>query len=297
MMPTTEKRPSLTPLTFGIFLLAKFHRDGEVVVKLDVTDYQSTASYWSNSLIGYVINDNPYEKEIENYVNLVWKFVAKPQILYHADGYYIFRFQSNDDKDLGEEKFQESSKRKKRNKWKKTGAQAWKLKPPLEVMQDHVHCPAEMVEGTTPNSTIISTQEHNEAVAHNTGATIGTNLSNRYVVLKSNWPTSDSPGDSGLQGVSGLQGATRRVYRRIDWVLGNQIWMQKYRHVEAEFLTLGMSDHSPALVHCIQRSTLAIVSLRRKTIVSAISPPCPSFPCPVPFPIGNLSFWREEQFG
>ncbi|MCD7459317.1 hypothetical protein HAX54_040615 [Datura stramonium] len=87
--------------------------------------------------------------------------------------------------DEGEEKFQELPKRKKRDRHKKIGAQAWKIKPPLKVMQDPVPCPTEMAKGTTPNPIVISTQEHNETVALNTGAIIGINLSNRYAALNS----------------------------------------------------------------------------------------------------------------
>lgn len=31
-------------------------------------------------------------KEMENYINHVWNFVSKPQVLCHDDGYYIFKF-------------------------------------------------------------------------------------------------------------------------------------------------------------------------------------------------------------
>ncbi|XP_075092243.1 uncharacterized protein LOC142172510 [Nicotiana tabacum] len=42
----------------------------------------------------------------------------------------------------------------------------------------------------------------------------------------------------------------KRVYSRIDWALGNVEWMQKYSHIEADFLNPEVSDHSPILLQC-----------------------------------------------
>ncbi|XP_075092374.1 uncharacterized protein LOC142172610 [Nicotiana tabacum] len=36
---------------------------------------------------------------MENYIENIWDFVNKRKILYHDDGYYIFRFDSMDDRD------------------------------------------------------------------------------------------------------------------------------------------------------------------------------------------------------
>lgn len=47
---------------------------------------------WENSLMGYVIGDNPYEMQMKDYAKKVWGFVGVPQVLYHDDGYYIFKF-------------------------------------------------------------------------------------------------------------------------------------------------------------------------------------------------------------
>nr|XP_033511710.1 uncharacterized protein LOC117276494 [Nicotiana tomentosiformis] len=37
---------------------------------------------------------------MDNYVTNVWNFVVKPKILYHNEGYYIFQFQSIENRDL-----------------------------------------------------------------------------------------------------------------------------------------------------------------------------------------------------
>ncbi|XP_009804428.2 uncharacterized protein [Nicotiana sylvestris] len=74
------------------------HGDTIVVTIVD-EDIKEHQSYWSNSLIGYVPGENPYFKSMENYVDNVWDFVNKSKILCHVDGYYIFRFDSMDDRD------------------------------------------------------------------------------------------------------------------------------------------------------------------------------------------------------
>ncbi|XP_019248485.1 PREDICTED: uncharacterized protein LOC109227745 [Nicotiana attenuata] len=74
--------------------------DGTFVVQIEEEDTRAQEESLKNALIGYVLGDNPYEKSMENYVTNVWNFVAKPKILYHDEGYYIFQFQSIKDRDL-----------------------------------------------------------------------------------------------------------------------------------------------------------------------------------------------------
>ncbi|OIT38395.1 hypothetical protein A4A49_16155 [Nicotiana attenuata] len=64
------------------------HRDGKVVIQIEKEDVSELNEYWATALIGNVLGDTPYEKSMENYVESVWDFVTKPQILYHQDGYY-----------------------------------------------------------------------------------------------------------------------------------------------------------------------------------------------------------------
>lgn len=54
--------------------------------------------YWQDSLIGYVIGDMPYLKSMENYVGNSWSCEIKHQILAHDSGYFIFRFNSVEDR-------------------------------------------------------------------------------------------------------------------------------------------------------------------------------------------------------
>ncbi|KAK6791606.1 hypothetical protein RDI58_010687 [Solanum bulbocastanum] len=74
-------------------------RDGKLAVKLTKEDIRESDEHWATSLIRYVLGDTPFEKSMDNYVTTVWNFVHKPQILYHSDGYYVFRFASVADRE------------------------------------------------------------------------------------------------------------------------------------------------------------------------------------------------------
>ncbi|XP_019265468.1 PREDICTED: uncharacterized protein LOC109243031 [Nicotiana attenuata] len=74
-------------------------REGKVIIQIEEEDVNELKEYWDNALIGYVLGDTPYEKSMVNYVESVWDFVDKPQILYHHEGYYVFRFSNVKDKE------------------------------------------------------------------------------------------------------------------------------------------------------------------------------------------------------
>ncbi|OIT19716.1 hypothetical protein A4A49_59088, partial [Nicotiana attenuata] len=71
----------------------------QIVVTIEEEDIKENQNYWATAIIGYVLGENPYFKSMENYVDNVWNFVDTPKILYHDEGYYIFRFDSIDDRD------------------------------------------------------------------------------------------------------------------------------------------------------------------------------------------------------
>ncbi|OIT18954.1 PREDICTED: uncharacterized protein LOC109222056 [Nicotiana attenuata] len=75
------------------------HRDGKVVIQIEEEDVSKLNEYWGTALIGYALGDTPYEKSMENYVESVWDFVTRPQILYHQEGYYVFRFTTVEERD------------------------------------------------------------------------------------------------------------------------------------------------------------------------------------------------------
>lgn len=77
-----EKKLNYIPLSM---------HNGNFMVELVEDDLHSQEDYWSIAIIRYVLGDTPYEKLMENYVVNVWKFVTKPCIIYHDDGYYQFQ--------------------------------------------------------------------------------------------------------------------------------------------------------------------------------------------------------------
>ncbi|XP_019242197.1 PREDICTED: uncharacterized protein LOC109222281 [Nicotiana attenuata] len=70
----------------------------QIVVTIEEEDIKKNQNYWATAIIGFVLGENPYFKSMENYVDNVWDFVDTPKILYHDKGYYIFRFDSIDDR-------------------------------------------------------------------------------------------------------------------------------------------------------------------------------------------------------
>ncbi|XP_070029314.1 uncharacterized protein [Nicotiana sylvestris] len=75
------------------------HRDGKIVIQIEEEDVSELKEHWATALIGYVLGDTPYEKSMESYVESVWDFVNRPQILYHQEGYYVFRFTTVEERD------------------------------------------------------------------------------------------------------------------------------------------------------------------------------------------------------
>ncbi|XP_070026484.1 uncharacterized protein [Nicotiana sylvestris] len=53
---------------------------------------------WQCALIGYVFGGTPKFKEMFQFVYGVWHFVNTPRVFLHDDGYYIFQFESEEDK-------------------------------------------------------------------------------------------------------------------------------------------------------------------------------------------------------
>ncbi|XP_019246513.1 PREDICTED: uncharacterized protein LOC109226173 [Nicotiana attenuata] len=74
-------------------------RDGRKIVKLVQAEVEEECQKWKSALIGYVIGGNPTFKEMLKYVYGVWNFVVTPQVFLHNDGYFIFRFMSDNDKE------------------------------------------------------------------------------------------------------------------------------------------------------------------------------------------------------
>ncbi|XP_019256255.1 PREDICTED: uncharacterized protein LOC109234641 [Nicotiana attenuata] len=75
-------------------------KDGVKVVKLIINPQEIAEQNqkWSLVLIGYVIGGNPTFKEMLKFVYGVWNFVSTPQVFLHNNGYFIFKFENEEDK-------------------------------------------------------------------------------------------------------------------------------------------------------------------------------------------------------
>lgn len=75
-------------------------KDGVLTVIIDEADIEQQVKLWKSALIGYIIRDTPQQQQSDNYVTKIWSFVTKPKVLVHDYGYFIFKFNSSEDKDL-----------------------------------------------------------------------------------------------------------------------------------------------------------------------------------------------------
>ncbi|XP_058760792.1 uncharacterized protein LOC131634153, partial [Vicia villosa] len=74
--------------------------DGEVEVVIDPQDIQSEIQFWENALILYAIGDDLSMNAVKKFMMNVWSFVALPDLYYNAEGYFLARFRSKEDKDV-----------------------------------------------------------------------------------------------------------------------------------------------------------------------------------------------------
>ncbi|XP_060194890.1 uncharacterized protein LOC132624075 [Lycium barbarum] len=74
-------------------------KDRIITVTIEEDDLKNQKELWESAIIGYVVGDTPYANRMEGYVTRVWNFVTKPMVLMHDEGYYIFKFNSIQDKD------------------------------------------------------------------------------------------------------------------------------------------------------------------------------------------------------
>ncbi|XP_019253837.1 PREDICTED: uncharacterized protein LOC109232524 [Nicotiana attenuata] len=75
-------------------------KDGVKIAKLNPKEIELQTQKWKTALIGYVLGGNPSFKEMLKFVYGVWNAVTAPTVLLHDDGYFIFKFDSMEDKNL-----------------------------------------------------------------------------------------------------------------------------------------------------------------------------------------------------
>ncbi|XP_019260707.1 PREDICTED: uncharacterized protein LOC109238677 [Nicotiana attenuata] len=74
--------------------------NGVKAVQLNEIKTEKHSRQWINALIGYVLGGMPSFKEMLQFVYGVWQFVSTPRVFLHEDGYFIFKFESEDDMNL-----------------------------------------------------------------------------------------------------------------------------------------------------------------------------------------------------
>ncbi|GAB2275118.1 hypothetical protein Dimus_039109 [Dionaea muscipula] len=70
---------------------------GEELVFSD-EDVADELAYWKEAVIGYVLGDTIPFSAMDSFVTKHWSMVSRPRIILHEGGYFIFRFESGEDK-------------------------------------------------------------------------------------------------------------------------------------------------------------------------------------------------------
>ncbi|XP_019256569.1 PREDICTED: uncharacterized protein LOC109235000 [Nicotiana attenuata] len=74
-------------------------KNGKVIVELCKEEIEEETLKWKQALILYVVGGIPTIGATERYIASVWKFIAKPKVYFHNDGYFMVRFNSIEDRD------------------------------------------------------------------------------------------------------------------------------------------------------------------------------------------------------
>lgn len=70
-------------------------KDGTPCLDQNAIDYE--AQKWKTAIILYVIGDSPSFNYLSTYIDKQWN-VAKPEIDYHKEDYFVIRFSSMEDR-------------------------------------------------------------------------------------------------------------------------------------------------------------------------------------------------------
>ncbi|XP_021767614.1 uncharacterized protein LOC110732003 [Chenopodium quinoa] len=73
-------------------------RDGKSIAKLSSVDIYEGNKRWGNAIIFYVVGYSPTISAVHKFVADNWSNIAKPDIFWHDEGYFIINLKSIDDK-------------------------------------------------------------------------------------------------------------------------------------------------------------------------------------------------------
>ncbi|CAK8577476.1 unnamed protein product [Lathyrus sativus] len=73
--------------------------NGVIEIEIEQEDIATEIQFWENSLILYVVGDDLSMNKMKNFMQRMWNFVKMPDLYYHDDGYFLLRFNSQEDKE------------------------------------------------------------------------------------------------------------------------------------------------------------------------------------------------------
>ncbi|XP_010687419.1 uncharacterized protein LOC104901529 [Beta vulgaris subsp. vulgaris] len=83
----------------GLKFIAPELRNGKPIAKLDKNEVSKLSEIWINSIIVYVVGQNPTLTALMSYVKTHWSLVCEPKIFKHEDGYFVVKLTNTEDKD------------------------------------------------------------------------------------------------------------------------------------------------------------------------------------------------------
>lgn len=74
--------------------------NGDIEIDIEEEDIASEMKFWETTLIMYVLGGEVSMHMVKQFMMKTWHFVQLPNMYYHDDGYFLLKFQSNQDMEL-----------------------------------------------------------------------------------------------------------------------------------------------------------------------------------------------------
>ncbi|XP_010689805.1 uncharacterized protein LOC104903466 [Beta vulgaris subsp. vulgaris] len=83
----------------GLKFIAPELIDGKPIAKLDKNDVSKLSEVWINSIIVYVVGQNPTFIALMSYVKAHWNLASEPKIFEHEEGYFVVKLTNEEYKE------------------------------------------------------------------------------------------------------------------------------------------------------------------------------------------------------
>ncbi|CAK8574347.1 unnamed protein product [Lathyrus sativus] len=73
--------------------------NGVIQIDIEQEDIETELRFWDSTLILYVVGDDLSMNTVKNFMQRMWNFIKIPNLYYHDAGYFLLRFNSQEDKE------------------------------------------------------------------------------------------------------------------------------------------------------------------------------------------------------